>query len=102
MKTASPYRELSPKAERVEISFEDAPLALPPGQNLAAALLAAGVVHLRSTPISDSPRAPFCMMGACYDCLVVIEGEQRQACMTQVQAGMVVTRAPLKEGGLDD
>ncbi len=102
MKTASPFRDLSPDAERVEISFEGAPLALPPGQNLAAALLAAGVEHLRLTPISGAPRAPFCMMGACYDCLVVIEGEQRQACMLQVEAGMIVTRAPLTEGGLDD
>ncbi|MEQ8652259.1 MAG: 2Fe-2S iron-sulfur cluster-binding protein [Kiloniellales bacterium] len=102
MKTALPFRELSPAPERVEIRFDGAPLALPPGANLAAALLAAGAGHFRTTPVSGAPRAPFCMMGACYDCLVVIEGAQVQACMTQVEAGMVVTRAPLREAGLDD
>ncbi len=102
MKTASPFRDIAPTAERVEISFEGETLALPRGSNLAAALLAAGVGYLRRTPVSGAARAPFCMMGACYDCLVVIEGEQRQACMTAVTEGLVVTRAPLREGGLDD
>jgi NADH dehydrogenase/NADH:ubiquinone oxidoreductase subunit G len=32
------------------------------------------------------------MMGACFDCLVEIDGIQRQACMLSVVAGMVVSR----------
>jgi NADH dehydrogenase/NADH:ubiquinone oxidoreductase subunit G len=33
------------------------------------------------------------MMGACYDCLVEIDGEpNRQACMTEVAEGMQVRR----------
>ena len=63
-----------------------------------AALLAAGVMPFRQTPVSGAPRGPFCMMGACYDCLVEIGGETRQACMIEVTEGLDITlptgRAP--------
>jgi predicted molibdopterin-dependent oxidoreductase YjgC len=62
------------------------------GENLAAALLAAGVKSFRATSVSNSERAPFCMMGACFDCLVEIDGVNVQACMEQVSAGMQVSR----------
>ena len=55
---------------------------------LAAALLAAGVSTFRRTPASGAPRGPFCMMGACHDCLVLIDGERVQACMTEVRDGL--------------
>ncbi len=101
MKTASLFREIAPSGPKVEVRFDGESLSLPEDANLAAALLAAGVGHLRKTPVSGAPRAPFCMMGACYDCLVVIEGIQRQACMTQVRDGLVIERAPVREGGID-
>ena len=54
---------------------------------------AGGTLYVfRQTPESGAPRAPFCMMGACYDCLVAVEGVTRQACMMQVRAGLVLTR----------
>jgi predicted molibdopterin-dependent oxidoreductase YjgC len=31
------------------------------------------------------------MMGACYDCLVEIGGETRQACMIEVTDGLDIT-----------
>lgn len=62
------------------------------GANLAAALLAAGVEVFRHTPVSGAPRAPFCMMGACFDCLVEIEGVVRQACMLEVTEGLEIRR----------
>ncbi|MDX5401247.1 MAG: (2Fe-2S)-binding protein [Rhodobacterales bacterium] len=67
-------------------------LDLPEGANLAAALLGAGVTVFRATRVSGAPRAPFCMMGACFDCLIEVEGVTRQACMMQVSEGMVLTR----------
>ena len=69
MKTVSPFLELNP-APRVDVTFDDAVFSLPQGVNLAAALLAAGVDVFRHTPVSGAPRAPFCMMGACFECLV--------------------------------
>ncbi len=59
------------------------------GDSVAAALLAAGVGDFRQTPKSGATRGPFCMTGACFDCLLRIDGEDnRQGCMTPVRDGM--------------
>ena len=92
MKTASPFLELE-SAPRVDVTWDGAMLSLPEGSNLAAALLAAGVDVFRHTPISGAPRAPFCMMGACFDCMIKLDGVTRQACMLEVTEGMVITRS---------
>lgn len=91
MNPASPFLELE-DGPRVSVTFDGAPMDLPEGANLAAALLAAGVPVFRHTPVSGAPRAPFCMMGACFDCLVEIEGVVRQACMVEVTAGMDIRK----------
>ena len=100
MKTASPFLELE-SGPRVDVTWGGTPLNLPAGSNLAAALLAAGVDVFRHTPVSGAPRAPFCMMGACFDCLIEIDGVTRQACMLEVTEGMVITR-PHEMGAKDD
>ena len=56
---------------------------------VAAAMLAAGSDHCRTTPVSGAPRAPYCMMGVCFDCLVTIDGVgNRQGCLVRVREGM--------------
>lgn len=73
------------------IYFDGQPVKARLGDSVAAALLAAGMNSFRKTPISGIPRGPFCMMGACFDCLVRIDGEaNRQGCMTPVREGMRV------------
>jgi len=63
------------------------------GDTVAAAVLAAGVGHTRTTPVSGKPRLPYCMMGVCFDCLMEIDGvPNRQACMVRVREGMTVRR----------
>jgi D-hydroxyproline dehydrogenase subunit gamma len=63
------------------------------GDTLAMALLDAGVVPFRHTPVSGEPRSPMCLMGICFDCLVEVDGRQNvQACMVPVRAGMQVRR----------
>lgn len=91
MKPVSPFLELEDTV-RVDVSFKGTLLSLPEGMNLAAALLAAGVKVFRHTPVSGAPRAPFCMMGACFDCLIEIDGVVRQACMLEVTEGLQITR----------
>jgi len=77
--------------------FEGERIAFTPGMSVAAALLRAGVAHFRQTQVSDQPRGPFCMMGACFDCLLVIDGRpNRQGCMTLAEQGMNVGRQPAK------
>jgi len=94
VKTVSRFLEPEPPA-RVQITFEGAPLMVPEGANLAAALLGAGVEVFRHSPASGAPRAPYCMMGACFECLVEIGGVARQACMIEVAPGLEVRRPAL-------
>lgn len=61
------------------------------GDTVAAALLANGVSACRETPVSGAPRGPYCMMGICFECLVVIDGiGNRQGCLVPLAEGMRV------------
>lgn len=91
MKTASPF-EAPESGPRVTVRVDGAEVRLPLGANLAAALLSEGIVVFRHTPVSNAPRGPFCMMGACFDCLVEVAGVTRQACMIEVTEGLQITR----------
>ena len=63
------------------------------GDSIAVALLAAGITTTRTTPVSNTPRGPYCMMGACFECLAVVDGRANvQTCMTPVREGMRVER----------
>ena len=61
------------------------------GDSVAAALLAAGHLACRTTAVSRVPRAPYCLMGVCFDCLVTIDGVgNRQGCLVPVAEGMQI------------
>ena len=61
------------------------------GDSVAAAMLAAGYTSCRTTPVSGAPRAPFCMVGVCFDCMVAIDGVgSRQGCMVPIREGMAI------------
>jgi D-hydroxyproline dehydrogenase subunit gamma len=104
MSSSSAFRTLE-QGDQVRITIDGRSCAVPAGASVAAALLAAGVTRTRSTPVSGAPRAPYCMMGVCFECLVQIDGRpNRQACLVAVQDGMQVrtqegARALLPEGG---
>ena len=58
------------------------------GQSIAAALIAGGVVSWRRTRFDDRPRGVFCGIGACFDCLITVNGEPNvRACLVQVREG---------------
>ena len=79
--------------EPVRITVDGEAVDAEAGESIAAALLAAGIARFRTTPVSGAPRAPYCMMGACFDCLVVVDGvANRQACMVAVRDGMRIER----------
>ena len=78
----------SPEAT-ITIFLDNRPIPARVGETIAACLLRAGIPHFRTTPVSGSPRLPFCMIGHCFDCLIEIEGVgSRQACLSQVADGM--------------
>jgi D-hydroxyproline dehydrogenase subunit gamma len=90
---ASPFRRLDPAGASLGFTFEGAPMQARAGDTVAAALLAAGVGHFRQTPQNGTPRAPWCLMGVCFDCLVEIDGvANRQACQILLTEGMQVRR----------
>jgi predicted molibdopterin-dependent oxidoreductase YjgC len=75
------------------IWFEATAIPARSGDSVAVALLAAGVTATRATAVSGAPRGPFCMMGACFDCLAEVDGRPNvQTCMTTVRDGMQVRR----------
>ena len=75
----------------VEVIINGVPFRAPTGCTAAAALLLAGAISNRTTPVTGAPRAPYCMMGVCFDCLVHIDGQpNRQACLVTVAEGMQV------------
>lgn len=89
----SPFQPLPGAAPgaMVQIRFDDRLLQVPAGTTVAAALLQSGVQRFRSSAVSGAPRAPYCMMGVCFECLVEINGEaSRQACLVTVRDGMQV------------
>jgi len=79
------------EAARVNLVVEGRPVQARAGDSVAAAMLEAGVTVFRETPVSGAPRAPLCLMGVCFDCLVEVDGRPNvQACMTPVAEGMRV------------
>ncbi|MFK8328477.1 (2Fe-2S)-binding protein [Pseudomonas sp. BJa5] len=73
------------------IEFDGCALSVPGGVSLAAALLASGIRSTRTTPVTGRPRAPYCLMGVCFECLVEVDGVPNcQACMIAVRDGMRV------------
>ncbi|HSU23657.1 MAG TPA: (2Fe-2S)-binding protein [Variovorax sp.] len=80
-------------ARAVRITVDGAAHECREGDTVAGALFAAGLTACRDTAVSGAARGPFCMMGVCYDCLVVIDGRpNQQACMARVRDGMAVQR----------
>ena len=77
----------------VEVTIEGRRVMVPAGASAAAAMLAAGFDSIRETPVDGSVRAPYCMMGVCFDCLAEIDGvANRQSCMIEVRPGMQISR----------
>jgi D-hydroxyproline dehydrogenase subunit gamma len=75
----------------IRFTFEGREVEAREGDSVAAALIAAGIGPIRSSAVSGEPRAPYCMMGVCFECLVEIDGlANRQACMVRVRPGMHV------------
>ncbi|MFB0872619.1 MULTISPECIES: (2Fe-2S)-binding protein [unclassified Sphingobium] len=101
------FRKIEPRGSggnQVRLSVDGALLNAEEGEPVAAVLLRVAPFTSRNTPVTGAARAPYCMMGACFDCLVEIDGEtSMRACMKGVREGMVVRRQterpiPVKAG----
>lgn len=93
----------SPKG-RVTIVVDSRDIEVDATANVATALLGTGITTVRHSVVGNQPRAPYCLMGICFECLVTIDGVQnRQACMVPVRDGMTVSfqhgARTMEEGG---
>lgn len=90
-------------AEAISFTFDGRTITARQGDSVAAALLLAGVGMTRTTHVSGAPRAPYCMMGACFECLMTIDGQpDRQACLVMARNGMTVERQLMPAGSDHD
>lgn len=77
----------------LSVTVDGRAVQVAPGASVAAAVLAAGWRSIRRTPIGGAARGPFCMIGACFDCLAEIDGvSNRQSCLVEARAGMRIRR----------
>lgn len=95
------FRRLDEGAGVVTLEIDGRVVHACTGDTVAAAMLAAGIDHCRTTPVSDAPRAPYCLMGVCFECLVTVDGiGNRQGCLVPVRDGMrIETQHGKREAG---
>jgi predicted molibdopterin-dependent oxidoreductase YjgC len=80
-------------SEFVNVILEGSSVAVPANVTVAAAVLAQGMEYTRTSPVSGEPRLPLCMMGVCYECLMIIDGKPNlRACQQLVSEGMTIQR----------
>ena len=73
--------------------FEGRKINFEQGMSIAAALLCNGIKDFRQTQVLRKSRGPFCMMGSCFDCLLIIDGiGNQQGCMRLAEQGIIVKR----------
>jgi D-hydroxyproline dehydrogenase subunit gamma len=83
------FEAISKTDDAVLVHVQGRDVWVPPGSSAAVAAILAGLLPTRYSPINAEPRAPYCMMGVCFECLMVIDGvASRQACLVPVQSGM--------------
>jgi predicted molibdopterin-dependent oxidoreductase YjgC len=79
--------------DHVTVHIDGEPFAVPADATAASAMLMRGESSTRTTPVSGAPRAPYCMMGVCFECLMEIDGEpNQQGCLVIVADGMRIAR----------
>ena len=74
---------------RITVSLNATPVTADAGQSVGAVLMGEGIKAWRTTRNQGKPRGLFCGIGACYDCLITIDGEPNQrACIVEARDTM--------------
>lgn len=93
------FRRLPEVPTSVTIEVDGRPLSAAAGDSVAAALLAGGLMPFRHHAVGGEARAPWCLVGNCYECLLEIDGQpNRQSCLVEVRDGMRVRRLLARPG----
>jgi len=81
--------------KEISFTFEGAVITAQEGDNLGAILLLNGISTFRRHPVTGKERGPWCMMGACFECLVEIDNVKVQACVTTIEENMIVKQTSI-------
>lgn len=82
--------------DSVNVTINGHSQQVPAGISVASAVLLTNPLYTRKSPVSESPRAPLCLMGVCYECLMEIdEKKQQRACSVVVAEGMQINTAEI-------
>lgn len=77
----------------ITLIVDGAPVTAEPNETVAAVLLRLEPPYTRTTAVSGGRRAPYCLMGVCFDCLATVDGvRSTRTCQTLVRDGMCVER----------
>lgn len=94
------FRPLRNGSGVVQVELDGETVVAREGDTVASFLL--GVVDpglYRRSAASGLPRAPLCMMGVCFECLVEVDGQpNQQGCLVRVRDGMRIRRQVPEEG----
>ena len=81
------------EAPAVRLELDGEAVEARQGDMLSAVLLSHPNGYCRTTAVTGAKRAPYCLMGVCFDCLIEVDGQpNQQACMIPAREGMRVKR----------
>ena len=88
------YRQLGDDPAGIVVDLDGEQLAAHPHETVASLMLRhIDPSQYGRSAVSGEPRAPLCMMGVCFECLVEIDGQKnQQACLVRVRSGMTIRR----------
>ncbi|WP_062564081.1 (2Fe-2S)-binding protein [Paracoccus aminovorans] len=75
------------------VTVDGTPVAAFVGETVASVLTRLSPYCARNNPVNGQDRAPYCMMGVCFECLVRVDGSAAvQSCLIPVEDGMRIER----------
>ena len=87
------WRLLDQADECLSLEVDGHEYSVPRGISVAAALLYLDLLPTRASDVSAAPRAPYCMMGVCFECRVQIDGvDAQRGCLVTVRENMCIKR----------
>jgi predicted molibdopterin-dependent oxidoreductase YjgC len=88
------FRPLQGESRVLQVEIDGAPATARECDTVAGLLLSTLEPALyRRSVVCGLPRAPLCMMGVCFECLVEIDGQpNQQGCLARVREGMRIRR----------
>ena len=95
------FRTLHEPEHSVTLHIDGLAVTAQPEETVAAVILRQAEIWTRESPISGARRAPYCMMGVCFECLAEVDGQgSTQTCLVTVRDGMQVRRQRSRPGML--